>query len=54
MNNLAEEVGRITSILEIALSEKDWESVQNIIDSLDEVYVELDRQETGFDFDYEQ
>tara|TARA_B110000503_G_scaffold71618_1_gene111099 strand:+ start:1253 stop:1414 length:162 start_codon:yes stop_codon:yes gene_type:complete len=53
MQNLAEEILRIIANLEEAASEKDWSSVLKEIESLDEVYHELDRQESGFDFDYE-
>ena len=53
MASLAEEISRITSILEDAVSEKDWSSVEKMIEALDDAYLELDRQESGFDFDYE-
>ena len=53
MASLAEEILRITTQLEDAVSEKDWTSVLKQIESLDEVYFELDRQESGFDYDYE-
>ena len=53
MASLAEEISRITSILEDAVSEKDWSSVEKMIEALDDAYLELDRQECGFDFDYE-
>ena len=51
--SLAEEILRITTQLEDAVSEKDWASVEKQIESLDEVYHELDRQESGFNYDYE-
>jgi len=53
MASLAEEISRITSILEDAVDEKDWTLVEKSIEALDAVYIELDRQESGFDFDYE-
>jgi len=53
MASLAEEILRITTQLEDAVSEKDWASVLKQIESLDVVYHELDRQESGFDYDYE-
>jgi len=53
MASLAEDIKRISSVLEDAVSEKDWSSVKEMIDALDDAYIELDRQESGFDFDYE-
>lgn len=53
MASLAEEILRITTQLEDAVSEKDWALVEKQIESLDEVYHELDRQESGFDYEYE-
>lgn len=53
MESLAEELLRITERLEEAVSEKDWQLVQKQIESLDSVYHELDRQESGFNYDYE-
>ena len=53
MANLSEEIGRITNILEDAIEEQDWSLVKKMIESLDDVYEELDKQESGFDYDYE-
>jgi hypothetical protein len=53
MGSLAEEIHRITSMLEEALSEGDWEIVQEELKSLEIVHHELDRQENGFEHDYE-
>ena len=53
MASLAEEIKRISINLEDAVSEKDWILVEKMIEALDEAYLELDRQESGFDFDYE-
>lgn len=50
MNKLSEEVGRITNILEDAIEEKDWSIVQSMIDALDDVYSELDKQESGYNY----
>ena len=51
--NISEEVGRITNILEDAVEEKDWDSVKKCVEDLDTLYNQLDRQESGFDYDYE-
>lgn len=48
MKNLSEEIGRICNILEDAVEERDWDSVKKMIESLDDVYNELDKQESGF------
>ena len=53
MENLSEKIQRILSTLEDAKDEQDWESVDNCIEELENVYDELDRQENGFDYEYE-
>jgi len=53
MASLAEEIKRISITLEDAISEKDWTLVEKMIEALDDTYLELDRQESGFDYDYE-
>jgi hypothetical protein len=53
MESLAEEIKRVSINLEDAVSEKDWTLVEKIIEALDDIYLELDRQESGFDYDYE-
>mgnify|MGYP000036749488 CR=1 FL=1 len=53
MVKLSEEIGRITNILEDAIEEQDWNLVKKIIDDLDIVYDELDKQENGFQHDYD-
>jgi len=53
MVNLSEEIGRIVNILEDAHEEQDWSMVKSIIDDLDDVYNKLERQENGFNYDYE-
>jgi len=53
MANLSEEIQRILLILEDARDEKDWEMVTDTIADLEKVYEELDRQENGFNYDYE-
>lgn len=53
MSNLSEEIGRIVNQLEDAIEEQDWTIVQTMIDELDEIYNQLDRQESGYDIDYE-
>jgi hypothetical protein len=52
MKNLTEEIGRICNILEDAHEEQDWKLVKKMIDALDDVYIELEKQESGFDYDY--
>ena len=53
MSNLSEEIGRIINQLEDAIEEQDWTIVQTMIDELDEIYNQLDRQENGYNIDYE-
>ena len=53
MSNLSEEIGRIINQLEDAIEEQDWTIVQTMIDELDEIYNQLDRQENGYSIDYE-
>lgn len=53
MSNLSEEIGRIVNQLEDAIEEQDWTIVQTMIDELDEIYNQLDRQESGYNIDYE-
>lgn len=53
MANLSEEIGRIINILEDAHEEQDWKLVQKMINELDEIYEKLDREENGFQYDYE-
>jgi len=53
MAQLSEDIGRIVNILEDAVEEQDWGLVKKMIDDLDEIYNQLDRQESGYDIDYE-
>ena len=53
MSNLSEEIGRIINQLEDAVEEQDWTIVQTMIDELDEIYNQLDRQENGYNEEYE-
>jgi hypothetical protein len=53
MGNLSEEIGRIINQLEDAVEEQDWTIVQTMIEDLDEIYNQLDRQESGYGVDYE-
>jgi hypothetical protein len=53
MGNLTEEIGRIVNILEDAHDEQDWGLVKKMIDELDGIYEKLERQDSGFDYDYE-
>jgi len=53
MKNLSEEIGRICNILEDSIEEQDWNLVKKMTEELDEIYERLDKQENGFDYDYE-
>ena len=53
MTNLSEEIGRICNILEDSIEEQDWNLVKKMTEELDEIYERLDKQENGFDYDYE-
>ena len=53
MGNLSEEIGRICNILEDAIEEQDWNLVKNMTEELDDIYEKLDKQESGFEYDYE-
>ena len=53
MANLSEEIGRICNILEDAVEEQDWKLVKKMIDELDQIYERLDREESGYQMDYE-
>ena len=53
MKNLSEEIGRICNILEDAIEEQDWNLVKKMTEELDDIYEKLDKQESGFDYDYE-
>ena len=53
MGNLSEEIGRIVNILEDAIEENDWNLVKKMTEELDDIYEKLDKQESGFDYDYE-
>ena len=48
MQNLSEEIGRIINILEDAIEEKDWTMVQSMIDALDVLYADLDKQSSDY------
>lgn len=51
MKNLTEEIGRILNLLEDAVEDQDWKLVQKMIDALDDVYLILDKQDSGFFFE---
>tara|TARA_A200000159_G_C7268157_1_gene316023 strand:+ start:336 stop:497 length:162 start_codon:yes stop_codon:yes gene_type:complete len=53
MANLSEEIQRILINLEDARDEMDWDMVSNTINELERIYDDLDRQENGFEFEYE-
>ena len=53
MANLSEDIGRIINILEDAKEEQDWSLVSQMIEDLDEIYNQLDRQENGYVEEYE-
>lgn len=48
MKNLTEEIGRICNLLEDAVEEQDWKLVKKMIDSLDDVYLMLEKQDSGY------
>jgi len=53
MGQLSEEIGRICNILEDACEEQDWNLVKKMIEDLDDIYNQLDKQESGYNEDYE-
>jgi len=53
MAQLSEEIGRICNILEDAIEEQDWNLVKKMAEELDDIYEKLDRQESGFQYDYD-
>ncbi len=53
MANLSEEIQRVLINLEDARDEMDWDMVSNAINELEKIYDDLDRQENGFEFEYE-
>lgn len=53
MKNLTENIGRITNILEDAIEEQDWELVKKMAEELDDIYEQLDKQDSSFGYDYE-
>lgn len=53
MGKLLEEIGRITNILEDSLEEQDWSAVRKCAEDLDDLYNELDKQESGFGYTFD-
>ena len=53
MGKLTEELGRILNLLEDAVEEQDWELVKKMIEDLDNIYEQLEKQESGFNYDYD-
>jgi len=53
MANLSEEIGRICNILEDSVEEQDWSLVKKMIEDLDNIYEQLEKQESGFNYDYD-
>ena len=53
MANLSEKIQLIISNLEDGRDEGDWDIIKTCIEELEIVYDELDRQESGFDYEYE-
>ena len=53
MAKLTEEIGRICNILEDAVEEQDWKLVKKMIDDLDDLYNQLDRQDSGYIEEYD-
>jgi len=50
---LTEELGRILNLLEDAVEEQDWALVKKMIEDLDNIYEQLEKQESGFNYDYD-
>lgn len=48
MKNLTEEIGRICNLLEDAAEDQDWKLVKKMISALDDVYIELEKSESGY------
>jgi hypothetical protein len=42
-----------TNLLEDAVEEQDWALVKKMIEDLDNIYEQLEKQDAGFDYDYE-
>lgn len=53
MIHLSEEIGKICNYLEDAVDDQDWNLVKKMIKELDVLYERLDKEESGFDADYE-
>ena len=53
MGKLTEELGRILNLLEDAVEEQDWSLVKKMIEDLDDIYEQLEKQESGFNYDYD-
>lgn len=49
--DISEEILRIIGQLEDALEEKEWEEVQDILESLESLYQEVDKMNSSFDYD---
>jgi hypothetical protein len=44
MEELADKIGQLSTLLEDAKEESDWDVVQEVITKLDELYEDLDRR----------
>ena len=53
MGKLTEELGRILNLLEDAVEEQDWALVTKMIEDLDNIYEQLEKQESGFGYTYD-
>ena len=53
MIGITEELGKIINILEDAIEELDWKSVQKCYDDLDDLYDKLERGSDAFQGDYD-
>jgi hypothetical protein len=51
MRDLTATIGKICNILEDAVELQDWKLVQKMINELDDIYVELERADAGFNSD---
>jgi chemotaxis regulatin CheY-phosphate phosphatase CheZ len=53
MGDLAQEIGKITTMLEDAIEEQDWTAVSKTYEMLDELYDRLERGDDLYTQDYD-
>ena len=52
MIGITEELGKIINVLEDAIEESDWKSVQKCYDDLDDLYDKLERGDDAYQDEY--